>query len=348
MEPSITVSVVICCHNSALVLPPTLAHLGNQRVHPSLRWEIVIVDNASTDGTADVARAAAARLHLPLRVVAETRLGLAYARTRGIEESRGEIISFVDDDNWLSRDWVQTVADIMSAHPEAGAVGGYVEPEFETTRPAWFTPVAYLYATGPVGVSPGDVTTRCMLCGAGLSVRRSAMADIGRKGFRAIAVGRQGAGVGAGEDSEMTYSLRLAGWRLWLDERLRLKHFLPVRRLSWSYARRLAYGSAFATPERDALVYACKPPRSGMTYGLRLLRERWFWQVGTALGKIMPAWRGVLKRALGWGRDGDADVLRAEFALGRFSGLMATRASYNARAREIRQVMARMETQTRG
>jgi len=348
MEPSITISVVICCHNSAQVLPPTLAHLGNQRVNPALRWEIVIVDNASTDGTADVARTAAAALRLPLRVVAEPHLGLAYARTRGIEESRGEIISFVDDDNWLSRDWVQTVADIMSAHPEAGAVGGYVEPEFETTRPTWFAPVAYLYATGPEGVSPGDVTTRCMLCGAGLSVRRSALADIGRKGFRPIAVGRQGAGVGAGEDSEMTYCLRLAGWRLWLDERLRLKHFLPVRRLNWSYARRLAYGSAFATPERDALVYACKPPRSGVTYSLRLLRERWFWQMGTALRHAIPAWRGVLKRSAGLGADGDPDVLRAEFAIGRVSGLMAMWRTYNARAHEIRQVMARIEKETRG
>ena len=345
--PKTDISVVICCHNSTRVLPPTLAHLANQAVRPSVHWEVVIVDNASTDGTTDSAKLWP-RGNVPLRVVSEPTLGLAYARMRGIEEARGEIISFVDDDNWLCRDWVQTVYDVMNAHPEVGALGGIVEPEFETARPPWFAPVAYLYATGPEGEPSGDVTGVHMLCGAGLSVRRSALADIKSKGFRSIAVGRQGAGLGAGEDSEMTYSLRLAGWRMWIDPRLRIKHFLPVRRLSWDYARRLAYGSAFATPERDALVYACKPPRSGFTYGLRLLRERWFWQMGTALRQMCPAWRGVLKRTFGWGAEGDPDVLRAEFAIGRLSGLMAMRRTYDARAREIRAVMERMRTHTRG
>jgi glycosyltransferase involved in cell wall biosynthesis len=346
--PDVDISVVICCYNSAGVLPQTLAHLGNQAVDSRVRWEIVVVDNASTDGTADVANAWAATAVVPLRVVTEPRLGVGYARLRGIAEARGEIISFVDDDNWLEPGWIQTAYDVMRAHPEVGALGGFVAPEFESARPPWFAPVAYLYAVGPDARLSGDVTTDCLLCGAGLSVRRSAMADIRRKGFTAISVSRKGRDVGSGEDAEMTHSLRLAGWRLWIDPRLRIRHFLPVRRLDWQYARRLAYGSAFATPERDALVYAFKPPRSGVAYRVRLLRERWFWQLGSAMGKLMPAWRGVVKRMLGWGADGDADVLRAEFALGRVNGLIAMRRTYNARAKEIRQVMAGMRSDARG
>ena len=346
--PDVDISVVICCHNSALLLPATLAHLGNQIVGPQLRWEIIIVDNSSTDGTADVASAWAATSRVPLRVVVETRLGLGYARARGIAESRGEIISFVDDDNWLSREWVQTAYDDMLEHPEAGALGGFVAPEFETSRPPWFAPVSYLYAIGPDERLSGDVTTECMLCGAGLTVRRSALAEVKARGFRMISVDRQGANLGAGGDSEMTYGLRLSGWRIRIDKRLRLRHFLPARRLSWSYARQLAYGSAFATPERDALVYACKPPRSGLAYRARLLRERWLWQTSTAFGKLLAAWRGVVKRALGRGADGDLDVLSAEFALGRVKGLLAMRRTYNARAKEIRQVMAGITRETRG
>ena len=343
-----SISVIICCHNSEGLLPQTLAHLANQVVDASLPWEVVVVDNGSTDRTGDVAQAWSLTAKAPLRVVREPKLGLAYARARGVEEARGEIISFVDDDNWLCRDWVQTAHDVMAEHPEVGALGGIVTAEFETAQPPWFAPVAYLYATGPEGEPSGDVTGVHMLCGAGLSVRRSALADIRNKGFRPIAIGRQGTGLGAGEDSELTYSLRLAGWRLWIDPRLRIRHFLPVRRLNWHYARRLAYGSAFATPERDALVYACKPPRDGVTYGLRLLRERWFWQLGTAIGHLPSAWRGVVKRIRGSGTDGDVDVLRAEFVLGRMNGLLAMRRTYNARAKEIRQVMAGIKNETRG
>lgn len=332
------ISVVICCHNSARVLPPTLAHLANQIVDPSVTWEVIVVDNASTDGTAAVARAASLPPGVMLRVVPEPQLGLGYARARGIAEARGEIISFVDDDNWLCPGWVQIVADLMRTHPEVGALGGIVEPVFETERPQWFAPVAYLYATGPEGEPSGDVTGIHMLCGAGLNVRKAALADIRDKGFRPIAVGRQGSGLGAGEDSEMTYCLRLAGWRLWIDPRLRVRHFLPTRRLHWDYALKLAYGSAFATPERDALVYACKPPRSGVTQQIRELRERWLWQTGAALLRLLPA-----LVARGARPEGDADVLRAQFLRGRFDGLLAMRRTYDARAREIRRVLKQMK-----
>jgi hypothetical protein len=181
-----------------------------------------------------------------------------------------------------------------------------------------------------------------MLCGAGLNVRRGALADIKKKGFRPISVGRQGNGLGAGEDSEMTYCLRLAGWRLWIDPRLRLRHFLPARRLRWAYACELAYRSAFATPERDALVYACKPPRRGVTLGVRRLRERWFWQLGSAALQLASSADGLLKRSAKRGDPGDASILRAEFALGRFHGLLAARVWYNTRSSEIRAVMKSM------
>jgi GT2 family glycosyltransferase len=191
-----------------------------------------------------------------------------------MDEASFDIIAFIDDDNWVQPGWIQTVADVMSNHSEVGALGGFVGPEFETVRPDWFAPVAYLYALGPEGEPSGDVTGMHMLCGAGLIVRRAALADVRSKGFRPIAVGRQGASLGAGEDSEMTYMLRLSGWRLWIEPRLRIRHFLPARRLQWDYARRLAYGSAFSGVERDALVYACKPPRFGITLRFRVLRER--------------------------------------------------------------------------
>ena len=158
-----------------------------------------------------------------------------------------------------------------------------------------------------------------------------------------MSVGRTGKSQGAGEDSELTYSLRLAGWRLWIDPRLRMKHFLPARRLQWDYARQLAYWSAYATPERDALVYACKPSRHGLLQQLRYLRESWFWQVGDTLGQLVRTPSGVLKRSLRIGNDGDSAVLRSEFLRGRLDGLLAARPWYNARASEVRSLLARLE-----
>jgi glycosyltransferase involved in cell wall biosynthesis len=340
------VSLVICCHNSASRLPATLDHLARQEVDPSISWEVIVVDNLSTDDTASVAhRSWTAGNRALLRVVAESRLGLSYARTRGIANARYDIITFVDDDNWLCPGWVETVHRVMAEHPEVGALGGINEPVFETDRPVWFGPVAWMYAIGPEGEPSGDVTGIHMPCGAGLTMRRVALADIKSKGMRAMSADRTGSGLGGGGDVELTYFLRLAGWRLWIDPRLRLKHFLPAPRLNWTYARRLAHGLAFSTPESDALIYACKPPRTGLTLMLRVLRERWVWQTGTALTRLVPAWRGVGKRAFGLGEAGDHDVLRAERLFGRLAGLLAARRWYDGRAREIRAVMARSRRQ---
>lgn len=336
------VSVILCCHNSSANLPRTIEHLAGQVVPPGLPWEVLVVDNASTDATASLAgQLWPAWNRTPFSVVQEPQLGLAYARARGIREARYEFITFVDDDNWLCPSWIQTVYEVMCDHPEVGALGGIIEPEFETSRPGWFGPVAYLYATGPADEPSGDVTKSHMLCGAGLNLRQSALADIRASGFRSISVGRKGASLGAGEDSELTYSLRLAGWRLWIDPRLRMKHFLPERRLRWEYARRLAYWSAYATPERDALVYACKPARHGLSLRVREWRESWLWQAGSALGRLLRAPSGMVKRSVG-ARDGDADVLLVEFLRGRFDGLLAARPWYDSRASEIRGLMARL------
>jgi len=336
------VTVILCCHNSSANLPRTIEHLANQVVPGDIPWEVLVVDNASTDATASLAPELwPQQSRVPFKVVQEPQLGLAHARARGIAEARYEFLTFVDDDNWLCPNWIQTAYQVMCDHPEVGALGGIIEPEFETSRPDWFGPVAYLYATGPTGEPSGDVTERHMLCGAGLSVRHSALTDVQAKGFRSISVGRLGASLAAGEDSELTYSLRLAGWRLWIDPKLRMKHFLPERRLRWEYACRLAYWSAYATPERDALVYACKPPRYGLSLRARELRERWFWQVGSVLARLLRVPTGIAKRSLG-GTDGDADVLRVEFLRGRLDGLLTARPWYGNRASEVRALMRRL------
>src|SRR5262245_13852353 len=124
-ETSCGVSIIICCHNSAARLPETLAHLAVQKTPPNLPWEVVIVDNASTDDTAEAARTFWPKDHpRPLRIVREESLGLSQARIKGLAEARYEYITFADDDNWLCPEWIQTVAATFQLHPEVGMLSG--------------------------------------------------------------------------------------------------------------------------------------------------------------------------------------------------------------------------------
>ena len=113
-------SVIICCHNGASRLAPTLAHLKAQEP-PGVPWEVLLIDNASTDGSAAATRSCWQDGPAPLRVVSESRLGTRYARERGFLEARYSFIGFVDDDNWVARDWVRAAYEVMSSDPRLGA-----------------------------------------------------------------------------------------------------------------------------------------------------------------------------------------------------------------------------------
>ena len=92
-------SVIVCCYNSAPRLRETLLHLAQQEVTEGFNWEVVLVDNNSTDGTAEVAQSLWAKYGnpVPLRIVKEHTPGLSYARKKGVEESKGELLVFCDD-----------------------------------------------------------------------------------------------------------------------------------------------------------------------------------------------------------------------------------------------------------
>ncbi|HEV3271304.1 MAG TPA: glycosyltransferase [Candidatus Methylacidiphilales bacterium] len=260
---SLGVSVIICCHNSGKRLPETLRHLAAQQVSADVPWEIVVVDNASTDDTATIAvgnwpAAFAGRL----RVVSEPNPGLCYARIRGIREARHEVISFLDDDNWASSDWVGRVSALFSDRPEIGASGGRVEAVCEITPPDWFESLQGYYAVGRQHGRSGDITNASgtLLFGAGLNLRTAAVRELLDHGFAFLMSGREGNLLLSGEDTELCFALRAMGWRLWYDDDLMLRHFVSKERLHWDYARRLMLGMGKASVFLDAYLSALDLP----------------------------------------------------------------------------------------
>lgn len=331
------VSVVVCCHNSAERLPETLSCIAGQHLEDQVPWEVIVVDNASTDDTTRVAQDSWPKNStIPLRVFHEPQLGLSYARQRGLTEARYGIVSFVDDDNWVCPEWVKTAAEIMSQHPEIGACGGSNEAVCEVVPPFWFKNYQTIYGIGPQGQETGDVTTtRGLLYGAGLTIRRSAWSHLVSNGFRPQLVGRTGAMLLAGEDAELCLALRLAGWRLWYEPRLRLSHFLPVHRLKWDYLRRLYRGSGASSIGNIPYYFAMKQKRTGLINYLRQLRESWLWQVLVVLIRLLSyPWKLFI---LFYSKsEGDPDVIYLEVRIGQLLGLMQRRKTYYLLVNEVR------------
>ena len=118
------VSVIVSCHNSSDRLPPTLKHLGSQKTNTEIAWEIIVIDNASSDNTQRCARKILSQYNIPFKIIEEPQLGLSYARRRGIMESNYDFIIFCDDDNWLNSEYVQRVYYLLDKYSDIGVLGG--------------------------------------------------------------------------------------------------------------------------------------------------------------------------------------------------------------------------------
>ncbi len=334
-----SVSIVVCCHNSARLLPETLACLSAQQFSASQPGcEVIVVDNASSDDTSAVARARwPGDSPIPLRVVAEPKLGLSNARRRGIAETKYEIICFVDDDNRVSSDWIENVARVMSERPEVGACGGQIEAAPETVLPAWFDRFQNYYAVGQQSEHAGDVTeSRGYLWGAGLCLRKKAWAMLAESGFDFTLADRRGESLSSGGDAELCYALRLNGWRLWYEPSLKMRHYLPASRLQWSYLRRLSRAFGAATAGFDSYEMAQSDKRAVFAQSLR---RTWGWQTFATIRYLLR--RPVkLVRASMETMEGDADALRVENLWGRLIELLRHRRNYIANLKRIRASMS--------
>jgi len=257
------IDIILCCHNSADRLPTTLGHIAAQTGVSPDEWTLVLVDNGSSDGTADVATRIWRDLGSPtaLQVVAEERLGLGYARVRGIEATQREFLCFVDDDNWICPEWVQRALATLRGSTSIGAVGGRSEAAFAETPPKWFYDAAGGYAIGRQAERSGDVTEgRGYLYGAGLCLRRKAVLGLFDQGFEFLNAGRAGARLASGDDQELCLALRLAGWRLWYEDSMVFRHYMPANRLRWSYAKAMFAGFGRSGPTLSCYRNAYRIP----------------------------------------------------------------------------------------
>jgi len=170
----VRISVVVCTHRNPALLAKTLDSLGRQRL-PQESFEVIVVDNNSKDNTEEVV----AR-YPTVRYILEERLGLSYARNTGVEEARGDIIAFTDDDAEASPEWLQALLKIYDSVEDAWAVGGKVLPIWDSQKPDWLTNEYYrslsLVEWGE------DARALCWperIIGTNCSFRRQVFTDIG-------------------------------------------------------------------------------------------------------------------------------------------------------------------------
>jgi glycosyltransferase involved in cell wall biosynthesis len=326
------VSVVICCHNSETRLPTTITHLKNQRIEGDLKWEVLVIDNASTDNTALVAHQCwGDDGPAPLRVIQENRLGLSYARERGFDEARYDIVSFIDDDNWVTPQWVTTAGRCMSEDVQLGALGSANTAVADVAFPDWFARYSNYYAAWDFPAAATIATS--VLIGAGMTVRKSVWQWLKNNGFHSQLTDRLGTNLSSSGDLELGCAILLAGWKIRVEPRLELWHHMVPHRLRWDYLRRLIRGVGEADVILDCYRLVAQLQRSSL---LDSLRQCWWLRLAKETTQLFYSYSSA--KLLGCpfrNMEGDDDVAKIEFRTGRLLGLLRLRSKYGRLRREI-------------
>ncbi|MBA3885837.1 MAG: glycosyltransferase family 2 protein [Acidobacteria bacterium] len=234
-------TILICTYNRASLLGPTLDSLAHLRA-PELSWEVLVVDNNSTDETRRLVEARQADYPVPLHYLFEPRQGKSIALNTGLAHASGAVIAFTDDDVQVPEGWLEAAVRPLLTRPGLAYTGGPVEPLWEASPPRWLAPAGNLGGTIAVkdhGAEPFIFEERRKTpLGVNMAVRRSLIEQIG--GFRPD-LGRRGKSLLGQEQAEFFYRSRAAGaLGLYVPE-MTLQHHVPAARLTRSYFQRWWY-----------------------------------------------------------------------------------------------------------
>lgn len=247
----INLTIAICAYNATSRLDRTLRALADQKNISEIQWELLLIDNASTDGTSKLAEDLGKQWKLPMRVVSEPRPGKINAIRTAVAVAAAPILSFLDDDNIVESDWIDQLLIFMREHPEAGIVGPRIEAIFldPSSKPVDFEE-RYSHALAVRNL--GDVPVQLFPPlhdgppGAGMTGRtalfRTVLIDVACR-----LSGPKAGRLTRGEDSEICLIAHRLGWEMWYVPTMRMGHLLPPQRLNQAYLNRLiAEGSQSA------------------------------------------------------------------------------------------------------
>jgi glycosyltransferase involved in cell wall biosynthesis/ribosomal protein L30/L7E len=233
------VTVAICTWNRVSLLAHTLEGFKAVRVAPGLSWEVLVVDNGSTDGTSEFLRSQSSTGY-PLRFTSESRLGVSLARNRALAETHAELILFVDDDVLVHPDLITALCEAANRHPEASALGGVIDPWFTVDPDPVLAKAFPVLGRGFCGIQFSDVEELLPaghhLVGANVAYRRAHIEgltfreDLGPRGFGTI----------GGEENDFQDQIRARGGTILWVPTMKVRHYVDPSRMTLPYLLRFA------------------------------------------------------------------------------------------------------------
>lgn len=279
-EAGTVVSLLVCTYNRGSLLGRTLASLLDQRFGWG-EFEVIVVDNASTDDTRLVAEEYCKR-DARVRYIYEARLGVAIARNTGARAARSPYIAYFDDDLIAAPDCLHNlISPFFQVHPPPAAVMGRVELEWEGKRPAWF-PRSYetLLSAFDQGKEARFMTPDEYLITMNVAFEREAFLaaggireDLSRKGRMLICSG----------DNEVFTRYMKDGLSIYYEPDALIWHYVPRARQTRQWLHKRLFGEGASQVLVDYAVSRRRPLMRRTLYDSKVALELCAVSVGARL-----------------------------------------------------------------
>lgn len=212
----VRISVVVSTCNRADALPMLFDALDRQTANERFAWELVIVDNRSTDETSRVIGDLAARARFPVKALFEARQGKSHGLNTGIAAACGEVIALTDDDGIPAPDWLERLQAHFEGQARADCVGGRVDLYDPADAPITIRPSRDPRVVDASTFAAFDIP----VIGCNMAIRAGLLEKIGPYD---VCIG-PGSKAGTAEDVDMLYRLVAAGHRIHYDPAILVLH----------------------------------------------------------------------------------------------------------------------------
>lgn len=240
------ITVVFASFNGERTLPIMLEAFCNLLI-PDSGWEIIAVDNASTDQTANIIKSYQTKL--PIRYLYEPIAGKNNALNLALSVIRGQLIVFTDDDVVPDRDWLLSINTCAESRPDFAIFGGAIKPLWPRQPEEWIlqhVPLGITYALTNENLPEGEISISSVW-GPNMAIRRAVF----DAGFRYNGnIGPDGSNNYAmGSESEFTKRLDKAGYKAWFCTEAIVQHIIRENQLNpdWIVKRAFRYGRSMFT-----------------------------------------------------------------------------------------------------
>jgi glycosyltransferase involved in cell wall biosynthesis len=234
------VTIAVCTYNRARLLSLCLESLSKLKFDFS-KTEVLVIDNNSTDDTAAVCQTAVATFpQLTIRHIKEYNQGVGFARTRGAQEAKGDIVAYIDDDCLADENWLIVIAEFYTAHPDAMSSGGKITPRFLVPMANWYGKYFWgLVGNYDLGKTVFQMTGVRYPAGANMHFRKAAFIKYGAFDGK---LGRSGSSLMAGEEKAMYLKLIAAREKVYYLPGAVVYHHVEGNKFDTGYVHRHSMG----------------------------------------------------------------------------------------------------------